>query len=228
MRRASAPSSASRRTAAANASRIAGGDEQRALAVDEQLARGRRVGRHERRPARERLERLVRDHAARLRRGAEDAERAAGTLDLLRQLLVLDPLDPLDVRRALAHQRVELAAADDAEGELRREPGRGEDRLERRAAGSACRRRGRGSPARAATRPEEALLGADEADGEPFGGELAQLGEVPRVLRGVGDDEVGAPQRQTVDLAQDACGGRARPRSGGGPRPASRAARRAG
>ena len=58
--------------------------------------------------------------------------------------------------------------------------------------------------------PEEALLGPDEADGEPVGAELAQLGKVPRVLRGVGDDEIRAPQRQTVDLAQDARGGRAR------------------
>jgi len=45
--------------------------------------------------------------------------------------------------------------------------------------------------------------GADEADRKPFGGELGQLGEMPCVLSGVGDDEVGAPEREPVDLAQD-------------------------
>ena len=83
------------------ARRRLGRDEQRALAVDEQLARRRCVGGDERRPAGERLKGLVRDHAGSLRGRPEDAERATRALDLLRQLFVLDPLNPLDVGRPI-------------------------------------------------------------------------------------------------------------------------------
>ena len=143
-------------------------------------------------------------------RGPEDAERAAGALDLLRQLLVLDPLDPLDVRRSLAHQRVELAAADDAEGQLRRKPGCFEDCLETVERDQLADEEGTKRPCWLPAGPEESFLCADEADREPLGGELAQLGELACVLRGVGNDEIGAPQRQPIDLAQHACRGRAR------------------
>ena len=152
---------------------VAGRDEERALAVAQQLAGRRRVGGDERRAARERLERLVRDHAARLGGRAEDAERAAGALDLRRQPLVLDPLDPLDVRRPLAQQRVELAAADDAERDLRSEPGRGEDRLEPVQRDQlADEERVEASGALPAG-PEEPLLGADEADRDALGRQIA-------------------------------------------------------
>ena len=109
---------------------VAGRDEQRALAVKQQLARRRRVGGNQRRAAGESLERLVRDHAARLRGRPEDAERTPCVLDLLRQPLVVDPLDPLDVLRPVEQQRIELSAADDPERNLRREPCSREDCLE--------------------------------------------------------------------------------------------------
>ena len=207
---------------------VAGGDEQRALAVDEQLARGRRVRGDERRPAGERLERLVRDHAARLRRGAEDAERAARALDLLGQVLVLDPLDPLDVGRALGEQPVELAAADDAERDLGREPRRGEDRLDAVERDQLADEERVEVLRRLPPGPEEALLGADEADRQPFGGRArparrdAVRSARCRRRRGrragarAGRPGAGRPQRAS------------RPRSGRGPRRASRAARRAG
>src|SRR5207237_2667984 len=64
---------------------VAGRHEERALSVCEQLAGGGRVGGEERRCARERLKRLVRDDARRLFGRAEDSERAAGAVQLLRE-----------------------------------------------------------------------------------------------------------------------------------------------
>ena len=110
--------------------RVAGRDEQRAVAVPQQLAGRRRVGGDQRRAAGECLKRLVRDHAGRLRGRPEDAERTPRALDLRRQPLVVHPLDPLDVRRPVEQKRVELAAADDPERDLRREPCSRQDRLE--------------------------------------------------------------------------------------------------
>ena len=165
----------------------------------------------ERRPARERLEGLVRDHAAGLRGGAEHAERAAGPLVLLRQLLVVDPVDPLDVRRPLVEERVELAAADDAKRDLGREARRRQDRLEPVQRDQLADEERVEVLRRLPARPEEPLLGADEADRQPLLGQPAELGEVACVLLRVGDDEVGAPERDPVDPAEDAGGGRARP-----------------
>src|SRR5215204_7038862 len=77
--------------------RVSRRDEQGALFMGEELAGGEGVSGHERRPAGERLERLVRDHALCLVRGAEDSQRAAGTVELGGKPLVLDPGDPFDV-----------------------------------------------------------------------------------------------------------------------------------
>src|SRR5947209_7724526 len=55
--------------------RVARRDEQRALAVDEQLSRGAGVTGDQRRPTGERLVCLVGDHALGLVGGAEDPER---------------------------------------------------------------------------------------------------------------------------------------------------------
>src|SRR2546428_4779224 len=78
--------------------RVSRRDEQRALAVDDQLTGGGRVGCDERGSARERVKRLVRDDTRRFRRRAEDPERAACAMKLVRQAVVIDPGDVLDVR----------------------------------------------------------------------------------------------------------------------------------
>ena len=58
-------------------------------------------------------------------------ERAAGARGARGQLFVVDPAHVLDVRRGGSTERaLELAAADDPEAELGREPRRFEDRLE--------------------------------------------------------------------------------------------------
>src|SRR6266516_6125305 len=98
--------------------RVSRRDEQGALPVDEQLARRRRVGGDERCRARERLERLVGDDTRGLGRRAEDSQRAACSLELLRQPLVLHPWSVLDVRWSPIEQRVELPAPDHTEPQL--------------------------------------------------------------------------------------------------------------
>ena len=119
------------------------------------------------------------------------------------QLLVVDPLHPLDVLGALLHDLVELAAADEADRELRRQPGGLEDRLEPmerdQLADEQEAERLVGAPARM----EEAVLGADEADAHALAWNLAELGEEVRVRLRVGDDQVGQPERLAVDGEQD-------------------------
>ena len=104
--------------------------EQRALAVDEQLARRRRVRGDDGRAAGQRLEDLVRDDPSGFVGGAEDPERAVAAAELAGEALVVDPRDPLDVGGAIREQRLELARADDPKGDVRSEPRRREDRLE--------------------------------------------------------------------------------------------------
>ena len=152
---------------AASASASPGGTSSALSPSREELARGRRVGGDERRAARERLEGLVRDHPRGLAGGAEDPERAAGAVELGREAVVLDPRDVLDVRRRVAKQR--RRAGPSRRGgtghRARGVPRRGSSRA--RGAGSACRRRGRVNRSRRAPAGrEQALLGADEADGE--------------------------------------------------------------
>ena len=176
--------------------------QQGVLAVGEQLAGAARVGRDQRRSARERLVRLVRDHALRLVRGAEDPERAARAPVLARQVLVGDPRQPLDVGRRVVEQPVELAAADDAHGHLGSEPCRFEDRLQAverdQLADEEDAERVVGSP----TGMEETVLGADEAHADSPARDLAELCEEVRVRFGVRDDEVGLAERPAVDGRQ--------------------------
>ncbi len=183
--------------------RVAGRNEQRAVAVLQQLARRRRVGGDQRRSASKCLERLVRDHAARLRGCPEDAERTAGSLNLARQLLVLHPLDPLDVRRPFEQQRVELAAADDPERDLRRQPCSRKDRFDPVQRDQLADEERVEAPRRLPARPKEPLLGADEADRQPFGRQRSELGQVSCVLLRVCDDEVCAPERDPIGAMQE-------------------------
>ncbi len=200
----SSGSAASRRSAAASASGSPGGHEERALAVHQQLARGRRVGRDERRAAGERLKGLVRDHARRLRRASEDPEGGGRRVQLAGQELVVDPRDPFDVRRVVCEQRLELAAADDADPKLRREPRRRQDRLEPVQRDQLPDEEERAAAGPAGT--EDPLLSADEADLDPARAELA---EELRVSLGVGHDEVGRPERGAVDPGERPRGQRA-------------------
>jgi hypothetical protein len=75
--------------------------------------------------------------------------------------------------------------------------------------------------------PEQWFVGADEGNGDTLGREVESLPEVGGVRRGVGDDEIGASERDVVDAAEDARR-RGAGRSAPCRRPACRAARRAG
>jgi hypothetical protein len=109
---------------------IPGWHEQRALALHEQLSGGPSIPGDDRDAAGERLEDLVRNHASRLRGGPEHAERACGRAEPVRQLLVRDPPDPLDVRRTRREQALELATPGDPQLEIRSFPARGENGLD--------------------------------------------------------------------------------------------------
>ena len=190
-------------------SRVSRGYEERVEAVREQLARGLGVGGHERRPAGERLEGLVRDHAGGLRRRAEDPECAPRGLDLAGEALVLDPRHPFDIGGPPVEEGLELAAADDAERDLGNERGRREDRLEAVERDQLADEEGVKGRLGLPAGPEQAVLGADEADLHPVRREAELLAEEPAVGLGVGDDDVRPPERATVDAADDARGGRA-------------------
>ena len=130
-----------------------GGTSSASCAVGQQLPGGRRVRRDERRAAGERLEGLVRDHAARLLARAEDAERAAGRLDAR-------PGGPRSRPRAPTRRSPGAAVEQAARAARCRRSGtgpraraprrRGSSRA--RGAGSACRRRARGTARPAASR----------------------------------------------------------------------------
>ena len=179
--------------------RIAARDQQRALLVDEQLARGRSIGGDERRAASKRLEGLVRDHPLGFGRGAEDAEGAPRAAELAGELFVVDPAHPLDVRRSLGEQVLELAAADEAQGQLWGGARCPEDRLHAVQRDQLPDEEARERLARRPAGPEEPLLGADEADLHVGGAEACELGEVVCVRAGIGDDEVGGAERVPVD-----------------------------
>ena len=104
------------------------------------------------------------------------------------------PRDPLDVRRPVPHEAFELAAADEAEGQLGRLARGREHRLHPvqrdQLADEQERERLGGRPAG----PEDALLGADEADLDALGRKPGELGQVVGVGPRVGDDEIGSPQ----------------------------------
>ena len=102
-------------------------------------------------------------------------------------------------------QRVELAAPNETDGELRRRAGRCEDRLDAVQWDQLADKQAREGLARSPAGPEEALLGADEADVEPLAREVGEPCEVRRVGPGVGDDEVGRAERAPVDRGERAC-----------------------
>ena len=92
--------------------------------------------------------------------------------------LVLDPGHVLDVGGRVGEQRVELSRADDAERDLRREPRRGEDRLQAVQRDQLADEQARERLLRRPARLEEPLLGADEADGDAVRVEAGEPGEV--------------------------------------------------
>ena len=181
---------------------VAGRDEQCALVVGEQLPGRRRVGRDERRPAGERLERLVRNHSPRLVGGAEDPQSSAGLVQLAGKLVVLDPGDPLDVRRARLQQRVELAGANQPDPEFRRLARGGKDRLEAVERDQLADEQERERLLRRPAGPKEPLLGADEAVLDPLRRQAGEPREVGSVGPRVRNREIGGPKRTSVDRGQ--------------------------
>src|SRR3990172_4920566 len=98
--------------------------------IVEELPRPRRVRRDEWAPARQRLERLVRDHACSLLPDTEDPERTPGRVVGGGEARVLDPWHPLDIRSPGGERRLQLPAPDDPERDLRRQSCSGENRLQ--------------------------------------------------------------------------------------------------
>src|SRR5262249_41991790 len=105
-------------------------NEQRVMPAGQELASRWCVSGDEWHAARERLIRLVRDHPLRLCGRAEDSKRAARSMELAREALVLHPGHVLDVRRGAVEFTLELSAADDSKRDLRCESRRGEDGLD--------------------------------------------------------------------------------------------------
>src|SRR5438876_1777854 len=134
-------------------------------------------------------------------------------MQLAPQLLVGDPRHPLDVGRPVGEQRLELAAPDDPERDLGREPRGGEDRLHAVERDELADEEAGPGLGRAPSRPEEPVLGADEADLDPRRREAGERGEEVRVRLRVGDDQVGRAERGAVEGEE-----RAR-RDGAGPEP---------
>ena len=123
-------------------------------------------------------------------------------MQLAGKLVVLDPGDPLDVRRARLEQRVELAGANQPDPDLRRLARGGKDRLEAVERDQLADEQERERLLRRPAGPKEPLLGADEAVLDPL---RRQAGE-PREIGGVGpcvrDREIGGPERTSVDRGQ--------------------------
>ena len=198
----SSRSSAARLSGCRECLGVAGRDEQGTLSVGQELPRRRRVRGDHRRAAGDRLEDLVRDDAGGFRRRAEDPERAARCPVGVAEALVLDPGDPLDVGRARLEQRVELSAAGDGDGQLRHEPGRGEDRLEPVQRDQLAHEQE--APVRAPGRMEDPFLRADQADGEALARQAGEVGEESGALVGIGHGQVGCSERGAIDPGERA------------------------
>ena len=139
-------------------------------------------------------------------------------MELVREPLVLDPRNPVDVRGPLAHERSRAGRCRRA-----RKRSSGAARAAARIVSrpwsgislptKSARERLLGRPAGA----EEPLLGADEADLDALRGKVGELGQVVGVCTRVGDDEVGRcgaragrPPRALAPASEPA---RKRPRS---------------
>ena len=208
MRLASSGSAASRPDRAGQRLRIAGGHEERARFVAEKLARSGCVRGDERCSAGDRLKRFVGDDAACLAGRSEDAERATGLPDLVRQLLVLDPGHVFDVRGRIGKQSVELAAADDAEADVGCQPRCGEDRLDALERNQLADEERDELVCHLPARLEEPLFSADEAHGNVV--ETGELCEEAGLGLRVRDHDVGGAERVAVDALERTCCERSR------------------
>src|SRR2546430_250055 len=85
-------------------------------------------------------------------------------MQLAPQFLVGDPRHPLDVGRPVGEQRLELAAPDDPERDLGREPRGGEDRLHAVERDELADEEAGPGLGRAPSPPEEPVLGAGQPD----------------------------------------------------------------
>ena len=182
---------------------VTGRDEEGVDAVGQQLACARRVRGDERATARERLERLVRDHPPGLLARAEDPERAAGALVERGEVLVLDPAQPLDVRRRRGQLVRELAVSDHPERDLRCEPGGLEDGVEPVERDQLSDEERMKRLGRLPARVEQAIFRTDERDVDLAGRQAEGLAEEAGVRGGVCDHDVGAAEGDAVDLADD-------------------------
>ena len=193
--------------------RVAGRDEQRAVAVPQQLAGRRRVGGDQRRPAGKCLKRLVRDHAAppsrTSRRRRARTPRAGSPPAAARSR-------PTRPTRRSAAARAEARRA----GRCRR-PGTGSPARavqppgssRARAAGSACRRRARGRFLRGCQPGRKSRSSAPtKQTASRSSGKLAELGQVACVLLRVCDDEVGAPERDPIERRRKPAAGEPAPK----------------
>src|SRR4029079_8670338 len=104
--------------------------------------------------------------------------------------------------------RVELPAPDDLEVDLRREPCRGEDRVDALERDQLADEERDEALGRSPAGTEEPLLGTDEADRDLV--EACELREEARVCRGVGDHDIGGTEGPAVDRLERARGERAR------------------
>ena len=125
------------------------------------------------------------------------AQPAAGVQ--VRNLLVLDPGDVLDVRRPRIQEMRHLAGADDTEGDVRQTPRCLQDQLEtvqrRRLADEQDVEVLTPMPGG----PEETLFGAEVADRHLV--DPSQLAHEVGVRLGICHDEVGSAESRTVETA---------------------------
>src|SRR5262249_21284119 len=136
--------------------------------------------------------------------GAEDPERAAGAVELVRNAFVVDPPDPLDIWWEVLESVLELAAADEAEWYLGGRAGRGDDRLDSVERDQLADEQARERLARGPAGTEKPFLRADEADLDAFRRQPGQLGEADGVRAGIRDHDVGCAQGPAVDRREHA------------------------
>src|SRR5262249_23648824 len=125
-------------------------------------------------------------------------------VELVRNALVVDPPDPLDIWWEVLESVLELAAADEAEWYLGGRAGRGDDRLDSVERDQLADEQARERLARGPGGKGGAVLRADEADLEAFRRQPGQLGEADGVRAGIRDHDVGCAQGPAVDRREHA------------------------